>query len=52
MSYQVIEVYNIEVIKKGLANQDHNIELVFTWPDESIEKQENNKPIHPVGFRR
>ena len=33
----------IEEIKKKLQNQDKNIELVFTYLDELIEKQENLK---------
>jgi len=32
---------DIEEIKKRLSNQDKNIELVFTYLDELIEKQEN-----------
>ncbi len=42
----------IEEIKQKLANQDHNIELVFTYLDELIDKQTNKKPIRRVGFRR
>ena len=34
----------IEEIKKRLQNQDANIELVFNYLDELIEKQENPKP--------
>jgi hypothetical protein len=42
----------IEEIKKKLENQDKNIELVFTYLDELIEKQGNPKPRPRVGFRR
>ena len=31
----------IEEIKRRLANQDKNLELVFTYLDELIEKQKN-----------
>lgn len=42
----------IEEIKKKLANQDRNIEIVFTYLDELIDKQENPPPRPRVGFRR
>ena len=42
----------IEEIKKKLANQDKNIELVFNYLDELIEKQENPKPQKQIGFKR
>ena len=42
----------IEEIKKKLANQDKNIELVFNYLDELIEKQENHKPHKEIGFKR
>ncbi len=42
----------IEEIKKKLENQDKNIELVFTYLDELIEKQENPNPRSKVGFKR
>jgi len=41
----------IEEIKKKLDNQDKNIELVFTYLDELIEKQENPKPRKLIGFK-
>jgi len=40
----------IEEIKKKLQNQDKNIELVFKYFDELIEKQENPKPRRKIGF--
>lgn len=41
----------IEEIKKKLESQDKNIELVFTYLDELIEKQENPKPRKLIGFK-
>lgn len=41
----------IEAIKKKLSNQDKNIELVFSYLDELLEKQENSKPRTPIGFK-
>jgi hypothetical protein len=40
----------IEEIKKKLLNHDKNIELVFSYLDELIEKQENPKPRRKIGF--
>lgn len=42
----------IEKIKKKLDNQDKNIELVFNYLDELIEKQENPKPRKQIGYKR
>ena len=42
----------IEEIKKKLKNQDKNIELVFSYLDELIEKQENPKPRKKIGYKR
>jgi regulator of replication initiation timing len=41
----------VEAIKKKLENQDKNIELVFTYLDELIEKHENPKPRKRIGFK-
>jgi len=41
----------LEEIKKKLDNQDKNIELVFTYLDELIEKHEQPKPRRSVGFK-
>ena len=41
----------IEEIKKQLVNHDKNIELVFSYLDELIEKHENPKPRKAIGFR-
>lgn len=42
---------DIEVIKKKLENQDKNIELVFNYLDELMEKQENPKPRKQIGYK-
>ena len=42
----------IEGIKKKLQNQDKNIELVFTYLDELINKQENPKPRKQIGYTK
>ncbi len=42
---------NIEEIKKKLENHDKNIELVFSYLDELIEKHENPKPRKQIGFK-
>jgi len=41
----------IEEIKKKLTNQDKNIELVFSYLDELIEKHDSRKPTHVKGFK-
>ena len=42
----------IETIKKKLEKQDKNIELVFSYLDELIEKQVNPKPRKQIGYKR
>lgn len=42
----------IEEIKKKLVNHDKNIELVFNYLDELIEKQENRKSRRQIGYKR
>jgi len=42
----------IEEIKKKLQNQDKNIELVFTYLDELIEKQEKPKTRKKIGYTK
>lgn len=42
----------IEEIKKKLESQDRNIELVFTYLDELIDKQDNPKPRKQIGFKQ
>jgi hypothetical protein len=42
----------IEEIKKKLSNQDKNIDLVFNYLDELIEKQDSPTPRKQIGFKR
>ncbi len=42
---------DIEEIKKRLHNQDQNLELVFSYLDELIEKQENPPPRKRIGYK-
>ena len=41
----------IEDIKKKLTNQDKNIELVFSYLDELIDKQENPLVRTKIGYK-
>lgn len=43
---------DVEEIKKKLASQDKNIELVFNYLDELMEKQENPEPRRQIGYKR
>ena len=43
---------DIEEIKKKLKNHDKNIELVFSYLDELIEKHESPKQRKMIGFKR
>jgi len=43
---------DIEEIKKKLQNQDKNIELVFNYLDELMQKQEQPKPRNRIGFKQ
>lgn len=43
---------DIEEIKRQLNCQDKNLELVFSYLDELIEKRENPSPRTPIGFKR
>ena len=67
MSIKIIEVFvkmrqmltdnlslklDIEEIKNKLDGQDKNIELVFAYLDELMQKQENPKPLRQIGYRR
>lgn len=66
MSIKIIEVFvslrnfltdnlnlklEVEMIKKKLINQDKNIELVFTYLDELMEKQENKVERNKIGYK-
>jgi len=42
---------DIEEIKRRLSNQDMNLELIFPYLDELIEKKENPTPRRPIGFK-
>ena len=43
---------NIEEIKKKLENQDKNIELVFNYLDELIEKNDKSESRKRIGYKR
>lgn len=42
----------MEKIERKLSNQNKNIELVFNYLDELIEKKENQKPITKIGYKK
>ena len=42
---------DIEEIKKKLTNHSKNIELVFNYLDELIEKKDNPKPRKQIGYK-
>jgi hypothetical protein len=42
---------DIEEIKKRLSNQDKNLELVFSYLDELMEKKEHPASRRPIGFK-
>ena len=41
----------IEEIKKKLVNQGKNIELVFSYLDELIDKKDNTEPRKKIGYK-
>jgi lipid A disaccharide synthetase len=41
-----------EEIQKKLTNHSKNIELVFNYLDELIEKKENTKPRTKIGYKK
>jgi hypothetical protein len=41
----------IEEIKKKLSNNAKNIELVFNYLDELIDKKENSQPRKKIGYK-
>ena len=43
--------YDIEKIKKKLDNQDKNMEIVFRYLDELLDKKENPKPRTKIGYK-
>ena len=42
---------DIEKIKKKLDNQDKNMEIVFRYLDELLEKKENPTPRTKIGYK-
>jgi len=67
VSIQIIEVFikmreilmdnlslklDIEEIKKKLSSHSKNIELVFNYLDELIEKKDNEKPRTKIGYKK
>jgi len=42
---------DIEDLKKKLDNQNKSIELVFSYLDELMEKQENPQPRNKIGYK-
>ena len=42
----------VEAIKKKLTNHDKNIELIFNYLDELIEKHEKPQPRKQIGFKK
>ena len=42
---------DIEKIKKKLDNQDKNMEIVFRYLDELLEKKESLKPRAKIGYK-
>jgi len=43
--------YEIEKIKRKLDKQDKNMEIVFRYLDELLDKKENPKPRAKIGYR-
>jgi len=43
---------DIEEIKRRLANQDKNLEQVFTYLEELIEKQRDPPPRRQIDYKR
>ncbi|RUT70802.1 ORF6N domain-containing protein [Flavobacterium cupreum] len=67
MSIKIIEVFvslrdfltdnlnlklEVDIIKKKLINHDKNIELVFTYLDELMDKQENKIERTKIGYKK
>jgi len=42
----------IEEIKRKISSQNKNIELVFAYLDELLEKKENKKPRKKIGYKK
>ena len=41
----------VEMIKKKLINHDKNIELVFSYLDEMMEKQDKKEERNKIGYK-
>lgn len=44
--------FDIEMIKNKLENQDQNIDLLFNYLNELMDKYDNPEPRNPLGFKR
>ncbi|MNR67180.1 hypothetical protein D3C85_1910370 [compost metagenome] len=44
--------FEIESIKKKLTNHDKNIELVFNYLDELMDKQDNKVERNRIGYKK
>lgn len=42
----------IEAIKKKISNQGKNIELVFSYLDELLEKKQNTQQLTKIGYKK
>ncbi len=42
----------IEEVKKKLINHDKNMELVFSYLDKLMEKQDNKVEINKIGYKK
>lgn len=42
----------MEKIERKLSNQNKNIELVFNYLDELIDKKDNEKPRPKIGYKK
>jgi hypothetical protein len=42
----------IEEIKKKISNQSKNIELVFSYLDELVDKKDNPEPRKQIGYKK
>lgn len=52
LTYNLSLKLEIEQIKKKLSNHTKNIELVFNYLDELIDKKKNEKPRTKIGFKK
>ncbi len=52
LSDTLILKQEIEEIKRKLSNQGKNIELVFTYLDELVQKKESTKSRTKIGYKK